>query len=125
MQTLKSDARVHQCDTGKQVKCRGPQVLNHETGMKYLSHRAVSSWQALRTHRCGKETFGHKGEGGGSGMNGEFGVSRCKLLHLEWMGNEVLLDSAGNHMQSPVMEDNMRKRMYVYYDWVTLLYSRN
>ena len=24
-----------------------------------------------------------KGEGGGSGMHGEFGVSRCKLLHLE------------------------------------------
>ena len=23
-----------------------------------------------------------KGEGGGSGMDGEFGVNRCKLLHL-------------------------------------------
>ena len=25
-----------------------------------------------------------KGEGGGSRMDWEFGVSRCKLLHLEW-----------------------------------------
>ena len=26
-----------------------------------------------------------KGEGGGSGMDGEFG--RCKLLNLEWISN--------------------------------------
>ena len=32
-----------------------------------------------------------KGEGEGSGMDGEFGVSRCKLLHVEWISNEVLL----------------------------------
>ena len=31
----------------------------------------------------------------------EFGVSRCKLFHLEWIGNEVLLYSAGNSIQSP------------------------
>ena len=23
--------------------------------------------------------------GGGSGMDGEFGIVRCKLLHFEWM----------------------------------------
>ena len=34
---------------------------------------------------------GAKGEGRGGGMDWEFGVSRCKLLHLEWMSNEVLL----------------------------------
>ena len=26
-----------------------------------------------------------------SGMDGEFGVGRCKLLHLEWISNGVLL----------------------------------
>ena len=26
-----------------------------------------------------------------SGMDWEFGVSRCKLLHLEWISNEILL----------------------------------
>ena len=26
------------------------------------------------------------GEGGGSGMDREFGVGGCKLLHLGWMG---------------------------------------
>ena len=28
-----------------------------------------------------------KGEGGKSGMDWEFGVSRYKLLHLEWISN--------------------------------------
>ena len=32
-----------------------------------------------------------KGERGGNGMDVEFGVGRCKLLHLEWISNEVLL----------------------------------
>ena len=41
-----------------------------------------------------------KGERGGSGMDGEFGVSRCKLLHLEWISNRVLLYSAGKYIQS-------------------------
>ena len=42
-----------------------------------------------------------KGEEGGSGMDGEFGVRRCKLFHLEWISNEVLWYSTGNHIQSP------------------------
>ena len=37
---------------------------------------------------------------GESGMDGEFGVNRCKLLHLEWMGKEALLFSTGNYVQS-------------------------
>ena len=41
-----------------------------------------------------------KGEGGGSGMDGEFGVDRCKLFHLKWISNEALLYSTGNHIQS-------------------------
>ena len=32
-----------------------------------------------------------KGEGGGGGMDWEFGISRCKLLHREWIHNKVLL----------------------------------
>ena len=32
-----------------------------------------------------------KGEEGGSGMDWEFGVSRCKLFHLDWIDNKVLL----------------------------------
>ena len=37
---------------------------------------------------------------GGSGMDGEFGIGRCKLFHLEWMGNEALLYGTGKYIQS-------------------------
>ena len=55
--------------------------------------------------------------GGGSGMEEEFGISRCKVLHLEWISNEVLLYSAGNYIQSlgiDMMEDNIRKGVHIY-----------
>ena len=32
-----------------------------------------------------------KGERGENGMDGEFGVGRYKLLHWEWISNDVLL----------------------------------
>ena len=41
-----------------------------------------------------------RGERQRSGMDGEFGIGRCKLLHLEWISNEVLLYSMGNYIQS-------------------------
>ena len=37
---------------------------------------------------------------GVGGMDGEFGVSRCKLVHLEWISHEVLPYSTGNYIQS-------------------------
>ena len=37
-------------------------------------------------------------EGGGSGMDCELGVNRCKLLLLEWIYNEILLYSTGNYV---------------------------
>jgi len=69
-----------------------------------------------------------KGEGGGSGMDREFGIGRWKLLYLEWISNEVLLYSTGDYIQSLVVEYDRRKyeKKNVYmYDWVTVLYSRN
>ena len=41
-----------------------------------------------------------KRERGGSGMDWEFGVSRWKLLNLEWISSEVLLYSTGNCIKS-------------------------
>ena len=48
----------------------------------------------------GEETCGCWGKRGGNGMNGEFGVGRCKLLHLEWISNGILLYSTGNYVKS-------------------------
>ena len=41
-----------------------------------------------------------KGVGGGCGMDWEFWVSRCKLLHLERISNEILPYSTGIYIQS-------------------------
>ena len=49
-----------------------------------------------------------KGEVGGSGMDWEFGVGKCNLLHLEWVSNEVLLCSTGNCVQSLGVEHDGR-----------------
>ena len=45
----------------------------------------------------------------------EFGVGRCKLLHLEWINNKVLMHLAQgtilNILQQTIMEKNIKKRM--------------
>ena len=47
-----------------------------------------------------------KGEGVGGGMDWEFGISRCKLLYIEWINNKVLLYSTGNYIQYLVINYN-------------------
>ena len=38
----------------------------------------------------------------------ESGVNRFKLLHLGWVSHKILLHSAGNYIQSLVMEHDGR-----------------
>ena len=47
-----------------------------------------------------------KGEGGGRGQEWEFGISRCKLVYIEWINNKVLPYSTGNYIQSPGINHN-------------------
>ena len=42
-----------------------------------------------------------KGEGGERRMDWEFGITECKLLHLEWINNKDLLYNIKNYIQSP------------------------
>ena len=51
----------------------------------YLENRLVVSWGGM-----GREC----------GVDSEFGVNRCKLSYLEWISNEILLNSTGNYSQS-------------------------
>ena len=58
-----------------------------------------------------------KGEGFAGGMEWEVGVSRCKLLYIEWVKNKVLLCSTGKYIQYPVINHNgkeYKKSLYVY-----------
>ena len=52
------------------------------------------------------------GGGGRRGMDGEFGIGGCRMLHLEWM-DDVLLYNTGNGVQSlglEIMENEKKKR---------------
>ena len=67
-----------------------------------------SVYKTETDHGHGGQTWGCLGGGGESGMDWEFGVSRCKLLHLECISNEILLYDTGNDIQILVMEHDGR-----------------
>ena len=46
----------------------------------------------------GEQTCCCQGGRGKSEWTGSLGVSRCKLLHLEWINNEILLYSPGKYI---------------------------
>ena len=61
------------------------------------------------------QTCGCQGGGGGEGKDGEFGISRCKLLYIGWI-NKVLLYSTENYIQYPVINHNRKEyeKEYIY-----------
>ena len=66
-------------------------IWNIIHGTKEIFHRQEN-------HGLAEQTCGCQGGGGGSGMDWESGVNRCKLLHLEWISNEILLYSTENYI---------------------------
>ena len=74
-----------------------------------------------QTHRHREQTCGCQGSQvrkWGERWIGSLGVSRWKLLHLEWTNNKVLLDSTGNYIQYPVITHNgkeyLKKKVCIY-----------
>ena len=55
-----------------------------------------------------------KGERGGRKMDWEFGVSRCHLLHLEWI-SKVLMYSIGNYILYPAINHNGKEYFKIMY----------
>ena len=43
---------------------------------------------------------------GGKGRDWEFVISRCKLLHVEWINNKALLYLMGNCTHYPIINQN-------------------
>ena len=66
------------------------------------------SKEKKQNHGHGKQTCDCQEVGGECGMEWEFSISRYKLLHLEWISNEILLYSTGNYMQSSVIEHDRK-----------------
>ena len=76
------------------------------------------STKQKQTHRHREQICGCQERGGAKGIDWEFGVSICKLLHLEWISNKALLYSTRNYIQSPGIdhdkEDNiLKKNVYI------------
>ena len=49
-------------------------------------------------------------------MDWKFGVSKCKLLHIEWINNNVLLYSTGKYIQYPGINHDgkeLKKNAYI------------
>ena len=65
-----------------------------------------------------EQTGGCQGGGAGRGLDWEFGISRGKLLYIEWINSKVLLYSTGNYIQYPVINHNgkeyEKKCIYMY-----------
>ena len=58
--------------------------------------------------------------GGGGRMDWEFGVSRCKLLHIERINSKVLLYNTGNYIQYPGINHNGKEfKKECIYMWMT------
>ena len=59
-------------------------------------------------------------------MDWEFGVSKCKLLPVEWINNKVLLYSIGDYTQYSGINGKAYKKKCIYVcKRVSFLYSRN
>ena len=76
--------------------------------LKYDTNELISETET-DSQSCGCQ-------GAGGGMDWEFGVSRCKLLHIEWINYKVLLYSTGNYIQYFVINYNGKeyKNEYIY-----------
>ena len=70
-----------------------------------------------------KQKQGHSEQIGGCqggkawrGLDWELGISRCKLVYIEWINNKVLLYSAENYIQYPVIKHNGKEyeKGYIY-----------
>ena len=51
---------------------------------------------------------------GWEGTDWEFGISRCKLLYIEWINNKILLYNTENYIQNSVINLNGKEYIYVY-----------
>ena len=65
-------------------------VISLTCGIHNMEQMNLST-EKKQTHGLGEQTCGSQGGGRGSGIDWEFQVSRCQLLHLQWINNEILM----------------------------------
>ena len=68
------------------------------------------SMKQEQTHEWREQTVAAMAEGVGGRIDWETGVSRCKLLYIEWINKQVLLYSQGtifSILRQTIMEKNI------------------
>ena len=88
------DSHIKWSRSERQIPYDITYVCNLKCGTKNLST------EQKKTHRHGEQTCDCQGEGGMEWNGLEIWGGKCKQLHLEWISNEVLLQSTGNYSQS-------------------------
>ena len=81
----------------KRSKSERERQISYITSMWNLTYVTNETFDRIEKNGLGEQTCGCQGGGGGSRMDWESGVNRCKLLPLEWVSNEILLYSPGNY----------------------------
>ena len=67
-----------------------------------------------QTHGHREQMGGCQGGGGRGGREGEVGISRCKLLYIDWINNRVLPYITVNYSQYPKINHNGKEYKNVY-----------
>ena len=80
-------------------------MISHMHNLKY-DNKQTYLWNRKRITDIENRLVIAKGVGGDEGMKWEFGVSRCKLLYIEWINNKVLLYYTGNYIHYPMINHN-------------------
>ena len=81
------------------------QILYDITYIWNLKYNTNEHTYETETHSQTYRTYWSlpRGRETGGEIDWEFGISRCKLLYIEWINNNVLLYSTGNYIQYPVI----------------------
>ena len=98
-------------------------ILSQSERERQIPHDTVYVWNLKGGTNEDRRTDLRFRRGRGREQDGlGLGVSKCKLPHLEWMGNDILLQGTGNCVQSLGTEhDGEAMRS----EWGTWLYSRS
>ena len=59
--------------------------------------------------RCKEQICSCQGTGERGRMDWESGISRCRLLYMEWINNKALLYSTGNYIQYAIINHNEKE----------------
>ena len=87
-----------------------PYDITYLQNLKYDTNQ--HNYKTKKTHRYRQKTCGCQGgRWGRGGENWELGISRCRLVYMEWI-NKVLSYSTENYSHYPGINHNGKEKPY-------------